>query len=151
MTKTKVQKAASVRSVKKVSGTEIGSEFISLSGKKFASKKEYLEIKLKREKSKFSLGFRIFESAINSGQKTTTINIRQAVDALIKKMNPKNESPKIDYFADSLITNRKRGFLGLIPGGENYRIENSLVKNLSKGDKSNGTINAIVKFDLVKS
>lgn len=120
-------------------------KFISLSGKPYASKAEYLKAKLKREKSKFSLGYKVFESVIKSGVKRQTVEIKTAIDKVVK-----GESPKVIYLADNLITNRKKGFLGLIVGGENYKIENQVRKIVSKGDKSNGTVDAIVKFDLVK-
>ena len=145
--KGKVTKAKKVGDNKKLS-EEV---FISLSGKKFDSKKEYLESKLKRVKSKFSLGFRVFEALIKKGIKRETVVIKTAIDSLVKKENPKAESPKVEYLADSLITNRKKGYLGLISGGDSYRIENPIRKNLPKGDKSNGTIEGIVKFDLVKN
>lgn len=145
---TKDQKKPTKKAAKNPSG---GEEFTSLSGKKFDSKEVYLETKLKRTKSKFSLGYKLFEALIKKGAKKTTVNIQKEIDSVVKKENPKAESPKVFYLADNLITNRRKGYLGLIKGGENFRIENTQRKNLPKNDKSNGTIDAITAFDLVKS
>lgn len=129
-----VKKAKSVsKPINKVSANEI---FKSLSGKTFSSKEVYLESKLKRDKSKFSLGHKVFSALISKGAKKATVDVK-------KEMG-------IDYLAPALIMNKRKGYLGLIKGGDNYRIENPVVKNLSKGDSSNGTSNGIVRFDLVK-
>ncbi len=127
----------------KVSATDV---FISLSGKSYKNKSDYLETKLKREKSKFSLGYRVFENALKSNSKRITIVIKDSID----KLNPKKESPKVFYLADNLITNRKKGYLGLLPKGEGFKIENPVRKIFPKGDKSNGEVEGIYKFDLVK-
>ena len=67
----------------KVSATDV---FISLSGKSYKNKSDYLETKLKREKSKFSLGYRVFENALKSNSKRITIVIKDSID----KLNPKH-------------------------------------------------------------
>lgn len=132
--------------------------FISLSGKKYDSLEDYLNTKFKRGNTKFTLFVKAVikeaEALLRSKKSRVTIIIKDVIDGL----NPKKDSPKVLYVADNLITNRKKGFLryfsvasSIKDGGEKLKIENPVRKIFPKGDKSNGEVEGIYKFDLVKS
>ena len=121
--------------VKKAKSLKVKEVFKSLSGKTYESKEVYLEEKLKRANTKFTKGFKLIESKIKIKKNRISINLLEEIK---------------EGLSPDLITNRNKGFLGLIPYGEKYRIENTVIKNLPKKNKSNGTSDLITKFDLVR-
>lgn len=129
--------------------------FKSLSGKEFTSKRVYLETKLKRGKTKFSLGFAIFEEASNALLKKkvgerVTVKIEEGIDSFIRKVSAgKITSKGIKYLPTSLLTNRDKGYSGLVESGSGVKVELGDIKNFPK-TSGNGTINAPASFSLIK-
>ena len=120
--------------------------FKSLSGVPYPSKAEYLKVKGKRPKSKFSLILALFCNLILVKKvKRIRINLLKAIG--------------VEYVAEELVTNSVKGVRALLFNsktkkfldGNLYRIEERKYKTVPKKDKSNGTISGLVEFTLVQN
>lgn len=125
---------------------KVADVFKSLSGVPYPSKAEYLKVKGKRPKSKFSLILALFCNLILVKKvKKIRINLLKAIG--------------VEYVAEELVTNSVKGVRALLFNsktkkfldGNLYRIEERKYKTVPKKDKSNGTISGLVEFTLVQN
>lgn len=112
--------------------------FKSASGKLFSSREEYLTTKLKSPKSKFTILYNLIVPLIKKGvkEKVITFSKEKSFTEL-----------KYSYTAPSLPLALLKA-LGKV--GEDYRIKNKIIKEVTKSDSTGNKTSGLVEFTLIK-